>query len=53
MRLPCLSIPYCLHSDNKRTSHVTIDNRGYCLTSANNTINSSSNLKKNIEKYDL
>ncbi len=52
-----LSIPYCLHSDNKRTSHVTIDNRGYCLTSANNTINSSSNLisnlKKNIDKYDL
>ncbi|EPJ43312.1 MAG: hypothetical protein OFPII_42430 [Osedax symbiont Rs1] len=52
-----LSIPYCLHSDNKRTSHVTIDKRGYCMTSANSTINSSANLienlKKNIEKYDL
>lgn len=52
-----LSLPYCLHQDNKHKSFIEIDERGYCKVSGkyNLTSNSGSllkNLRSNINKYD-
>ncbi|NSY39776.1 methylaspartate mutase [Leisingera sp. ANG59] len=52
-----LSIPYCLHPDNKRTARVTLTKDNYYLSHANEELDCSysflKNLRRNIDTYDL
>ncbi len=52
-----ISIPYCLHPDNKRTAKVTLTEDSYYLGHKNSELESSfsflTNLRKNIDRYDF